>query len=77
MNQCYMCDSAAESVEHVPPKCLFPHDRDLPLGAISLRKSLITVPSCAAHNMSKSKEDEFLLYALSLNVVNNEVALVQ
>lgn len=77
MHLCYMCDSAADSMEHVPPKCLFPHDSDLPLGAASLRKSLITVPSCAAHNMSKSKEDEFLLYALSLNVVNNGVALVQ
>jgi hypothetical protein len=72
-----MCDLAAETVEHVPPKCFFPHVRDLPAGSISMRKSLITVPSCAAHNMSKSNEDEFLLYALSLNVVNNEVALAQ
>ena len=70
---CYMCASAPTSVEHVPPKCLFPEQKDLPTG-VDLRKQLITVPSCDVHNTAKSKDDEYLLYALLLNVPNNETA---
>lgn len=70
---CYMCDAAATSVEHVPPRCLFPEQKDLPSG-VDLRKQLITVPSCDVHNSSKSKDDEYLLYALSMNIPNNTTA---
>lgn len=70
---CYMCNATATSVEHVPPRCLFPEQKDLPSGA-DLRKQLITVPSCEAHNTSKSKDDEYLLYALSMNIPNNPTA---
>lgn len=70
---CYMCDATATSVEHVPPRCLFPEQKDLPNGA-DLRKQLITVPSCDVHNTSKSKDDEYLLYALSMNIPNNPTA---
>jgi hypothetical protein len=70
---CYMCDAPETSVEHVPPRCLFPEQKDLPPG-VDLRKQLITVPSCEEHNSRKSKDDEYLLYALLLNVPNNETA---
>lgn len=68
-----MCDATATSVEHVPPRCLFPERKDLPEGE-DLRKQLITVPSCDVHNSSKSKDDEYLLYALSMNIPNNPTA---
>ena len=70
---CYMCDATATSVEHVPPRCLFPEQKDLPSG-VDLRKKLITVPSCEVHNTSKSKDDEYLLYALSMNIPNDPTA---
>jgi hypothetical protein len=73
VTHCYMCDAIATSVEHVPPRCLFPEQKDLPNG-LDLRKHLITVPSCDVHNMSKSKDDEYLLYALSMNMPNNRTA---
>jgi hypothetical protein len=71
--QCYMCDATATSVEHVPPRCLFPEQKDLPSG-VDLRKQLITVPSCNVHNTSKSRDDEYLMYALSMNIPNNSTA---
>ncbi len=70
---CYMCDEISTSVEHVPPKCLFPEKKDLPEGE-DLRKELITVPSCAIHNTSKSNDDEYLLYTLSFSVAGNNIA---
>jgi hypothetical protein len=72
-NTCYMCPLAETTVEHVPPRCLFPEQKDLPPG-IDLRKRLITVPSCDVHNTAKSKDDEYLLYALLLNIPNNKTA---
>ena len=71
--KCYMCDLPSTSVEHVPPRCLFPEQKDLPPGG-DLRKQLITVPSCDLHNGSKSHDDEYLLYALSMNIPNNQTA---
>ncbi|KJR33182.1 hypothetical protein BOO92_21200 [Vibrio navarrensis] len=73
MSLCYMCDRPATSVEHVPPKCLFPEKKDLS-GDQNLRKSLITVPSCDLHNSSKSKDDEYLLNCLTISVFSNTVA---
>ena len=70
---CYRCQAPKTSVEHVPPRCLFPQKKDLPAG-VDLRKQLITVPSCDTHNSSKSKDDEYLLYALLMNLPNNETA---
>lgn len=49
---CYMCEKPATSVEHIPPKCLFPEQKDLPGGA-DLRKQLLTVPACDEHNLKK------------------------
>ncbi len=67
-----MCDALATSSEHVPPKCLFPERKDLPYG-IDLRKNLLKVPSCDAHNSQKSHDDEYFLYVLSGNFQINEV----
>jgi hypothetical protein len=69
---CYMCNSASTSVEHVPPKCLFPEKKDLPEG-VDLRKQLITVPACDEHNTHKSKNDEYLLYVLVMSIPSNDV----
>lgn len=73
---CYMCSSLKTSVEHVPPKGLFPKQSDLPHG-VDLRKQLITVPSCNLHNSEKSKDDEYLMYALVFGIQNNQTAVTQ
>lgn len=69
-----MCEKEATTVEHAPPQCLFPEKKDLPDG-MDLRKKLITVPSCEEHNTKKSKDDEYLLYVLSLSITNNQTGL--
>lgn len=80
MNQapvtCYMCSAPKTSVEHVPPRGLFPKAKDLPPGT-DLRKQLITVPACDVHNTEKSRDDEYLMYALVLGIQNNATALGQ
>lgn len=73
---CYMCSSPKASVEHVPPRGLFPKSKDLPHG-IDLRKELITVPSCDVHNSAKSQDDEYLMYALVFGIQNNPTASAQ
>lgn len=73
---CYMCDRIATTKEHVPPKCLFPEDKDLPEG-VNLRKDLISVPSCDEHNTSKSNDDEYLMYLLCMTISNNSTAFSQ
>lgn len=70
---CYMCEKDATGVEHVPPRCLFPEQKDLPAG-IDLRKQLITVPACDVHNTAKSQDDEYLLNILTINLPANEIA---
>ncbi|MGC6777365.1 hypothetical protein ACP0IR_02510 [Pseudomonas aeruginosa] len=67
---CYMCQEPPTSVEHVPPKCLFPEKKDI---GEDLRKSLITVPSCDKHNGQKSKDDEFLMISLAGIIGNNSI----
>jgi len=59
-----MCDQAATSDEHVPPRCLFPKSKDLPSG-VSLRRELITVPSCTNHNTEKSLEDQYFMNVIA------------
>ena len=68
-----MCEQVATSVEHVPPKCLFPEKKDLSEGE-NHRKQLITVPSCPEHNSSKSQDDQYLLYCLVLSLPSNTAA---
>jgi len=70
---CYFCGKPATSKEHVPPKALFPELKDSP-DNIDYRKNLVTVPSCDLHNSSKSKDDEYLLYVLTMSLPSNTVA---
>lgn len=71
---CYMCDMPETSREHVPPKCLFPEQKDL--GA-DYRKNLLSVPSCDLHNSEKSKDDEYLQFVITSHYDNNVVAQKQ
>ena len=68
--QCYMCTRIATSVEHVPPKCLFPEIKD---SGNNYRKNLITVPSCDEHNEKKSHDDEFLMVSIAGILGNNSI----
>lgn len=70
ISTCYCCDAEATSQEHAPPKCIFPVLKDS--GGRDYRKNLIKVPSCDIHNTAKSKDDEYLLSVLALNIVNNQ-----
>ena len=71
---CYMCDAPKTSREHVPPRCLFPERESF--GA-DLRKQLITVPSCDAHNSRKTTDDEYLRAVLSTFRGNNNAGVHQ
>jgi len=76
MTQCYACNQEGISDEHIPPQCLFPEPKDLPPG-LDLRKNLVTVPSCAEHNLRKSGDDEYLLFVLVANIHVNSLGLHQ
>lgn len=56
-SRCAYCGEPATSKDHVPPKCIFPSDRD----------NLITVPACDIHNAKRSNLDELLLQFLGLH----------
>lgn len=73
--RCYWCGEKVTSREHVPPVCIFPEKKDIPL--LDFRINLITVPSCDKHNMLKSNDDEFLLACMAGVVGNNDIAFVQ
>lgn len=70
IDKCYMCDKDATSVEHVPPKCLFPEFKD---SGSHYRINLITVPSCDLHNGKKSSDDEFLMVSIAGILGNNSI----
>lgn len=76
MPTCYMCDMDASTVEHAPPKCLFPEQKDVP-SQKDYRKNLVTVPSCEMHNTATSRDDEYLLYMLSASITSSDVGLNQ
>jgi hypothetical protein len=69
---CYMCNAPATSREHVPPRCLFPEEKDMP--GTSYRDNLITVPSCDDHNLAKSKDDGYLMYVFPVFILNDPIA---
>ncbi len=71
---CYKCGAPASSKEHVPPKCLFPEEKDI--NTSFFRHNLITVPSCDQHNSVKSKDDEFLLACITGIVGNNVIGFI-
>lgn len=70
---CYMCDAEAVSQEHAPPLCIFPEANDMQDGR-DYRRNLITVPACDAHNLHKSKDDEYLRLLLVHGYFNNPLA---
>ena len=72
---CFRCERPGTTDEHVPPKCLFPAQKDF--AGRDYRKNLISVPSCEEHNLEKSKDDEFLMAALTGIVGNNSLAYEQ
>ena len=76
MSTCYMCDRKATTVEHAPPKCIFPEIKDTPDGC-DYRKNLITVPSCSEHNTAKSHDDEYLLFILAASITSSNIGLTQ
>ena len=69
---CYMCEANATSVEHAPPRCLFPVAKDLAIEdkSLNFRKQLITVPSCDEHNGEKSEDDEYLFCLLAVSILS-------
>ncbi|WP_094603401.1 hypothetical protein SPSIL_014410 [Sporomusa silvacetica DSM 10669] len=74
---CYWCGRDATSKEHVPPKCLFPEEKDIKsIYKETFRRSLITVPSCDEHNLAKSHDDEYLMVCLGGRVGNNGIAYI-
>ncbi|MGD6803838.1 hypothetical protein [Rossellomorea aquimaris] len=76
--KCYWCENEAVSMEHVPPRCLFPEDKDVKhIFNKTYREHLITVPSCDEHNLKKSNLDEYLMVTLAGKVGNNSLAYVQ
>lgn len=72
MQTCYCCDDLATSREHVPPKCIFP--KADPKTNINYRENLLTVPSCEAHNQTKTRDDEYLRAVLTMCIGADAVA---
>jgi hypothetical protein len=70
-----MCEKPAVSKEHIPPKCVFPEQKDT--NGKNYRRDLITVPSCDIHNSAKTKDDEYLMMVLTSYFDNNSVACDQ
>lgn len=67
-----MCSEEAMTVEHLPPKCIFPAKKDVPDGT-NYRKELITVPACHIHNTEKSSDDEYFRNILVMNLPTNQI----
>ncbi len=76
--KCYLCDSPATTVEHVPARVIFPALKDLQAemaSAPDLRVGLITVPACEKHNNKLSKDDEYAAVAIAMHMKKNSVAV--
>lgn len=69
-----MCDAPATTDDHIPPKCIFPVQRD---AGVDYRKDLITVPACENHNLRTSLDDEYLMGMLAFHWRNNQAAYKQ
>ena len=56
---CVYCGSKGElTVDHIPPRCLFPRN---------LRNDLLLIPSCAECNNGAAKDDEYFRNMLAVN----------
>lgn len=69
--RCYMCELEGTTLEHVPPKAIFPESKDA--DGEHYRIDLITVPSCELHNTGKSQDDEFLMVCIAGIIGNNSI----
>jgi len=69
-----MCDAPATTDDHIPPKCIFPEQKDV---RVDYRKNLITVPACDNHNLGTSLDDEYMMGILAFHWRNNQVAYKQ
>jgi hypothetical protein len=69
---CYMCCEEAPTREHVPPLCFFPEKKDIP--DKDYRLNLITVPSCADHNLSESEDDFYAFFLVCNNFTCADIA---
>jgi|GEM_PF-3463721 len=65
-DRCYMCDAAATSDEHVPPRSFFPERLQ--------GKRLLTVPACATHNNSNAGDVEYVRGVLCIQYNTNATA---
>jgi hypothetical protein len=60
VGECIYCGQQKElTVDHIPPKCLFPKPRP---------NNLITVPSCSSCNSGESKDDEYFRMMLTFSI---------
>ncbi|HEY8659267.1 MAG TPA: hypothetical protein VIL78_09525 [Hanamia sp.] len=66
IKSCFLCNSIATSVEHVPAKCFFPEDK---------RINLITVPSCSKHNEDTSLDDQYIQTIIAMTKGGNTTAV--
>ena len=71
---CYVCDRAATTREHAPPKCFFPEQKDV---GRDLRKNLISVPSCRDHNTARSNDDQYVMAIVVMHFMTTGVARSQ
>lgn len=71
---CYACESQAVSDDHVPPRFLFPEQKDLGHKYGNLRQGLITVPACMEHNTDQSGDDKYFVQSIITYDRNNEIA---
>lgn len=62
-DRCYRCEAEGTTREHYPPKAFFPKGGNL---------QLKTVPSCPAHNNSKSGDDMYVLVQICLNAARGQ-----
>lgn len=73
VKECFACDQPATGMDHVPPRCFFPKQKDLPAETTDVRRNLITVPACHEHNGRYSKDDEIASYVILLTHKANRV----
>jgi hypothetical protein len=60
-------------MEHAPPICFFPEEKD-PRDNSIYRKNLIRVPSCEIHNIAKSDDDLYAAFHLASTIRGNHCA---
>ena len=51
MTTCYMCDQRATTVEHAPPKCIFPEKKDVRSVGPKARRMLVPKTPAKPRNL--------------------------